>query len=338
MNIFQGSDGYISALYHCPTDETTDLCFYDIAEKLKHNGTYDIGGTYTEDEPEFWFYYTTTLCHGNNYLLNLFALPRKPSNFSISLPKSIKLSSPIKNNDENTIIAFGPRAEFTFRTTQKDENIFITTLRFDSDEISALESSTLLVPFSIELHNKLQLDQNIVRTIKLRHNLSNLVSQSESKDLTLISITGKEYPVHKVLLAAHSPVLRLKLVNVDRTLPMDVSDDAMEVILEFLYTGTLSNLYKQDFMMLLGIAEGLQFAQLFALAQQLLGEQINVENAVNVAVIAKKYNLNKLTMKVFDFIKLNPEVMATELWHTLEDIDLVKQLLKYIHPSSHNID
>lgn len=230
------------------------------------------------------------------------------------------------------MIAYGPQTQLTFRSTRKDEQIFVTTMKFDIDDVISLENCLLLVPVIIQIHSKLQLDQNTVRMIKLRHDLSSLMLQNETKDFTLVSATGNKYPVHKVLVAAHSPILRTKLHSPERTLALDVSDEAMEVMIEFLYTGTVSNIHKYDFVMLLGIAEGLQFDLLFSLTQQLLSEMINVNNAVSIALVAKQYKLQELTLKVFEFIKLNFEVMLSDGWKSLDDIDLVKQLMKYLHP------
>lgn len=330
----QIAQGYVSAIHNCQTADASKLCIYDACNKLNENGDYHIGGTYADTDPEFWFYFTTTYCHGNNRLLNLFVCHRKPGNFSIQVSNSNELTQK-SIPDEDVPYLLLPNTLTTgniFKSTKPNQNYFIKTFCFSRDLSTFNTSSTLIIPIKINVNPKFVLDENIVKSIKLQHDLSALLTKQEKTDFVLESMTHKQFPTHKILLAAHSPVLRNMIKNAKLTsLFIDISDNDMELLLEFIYTGTIKNVMTQDCMKLLEIADRFQLRPLFMLTQHVIGDQINVTNAVEMAVIAKKYNLDELQNKVFDFIIKNPEVMKTDAWMNLKDVELTKYLFQYMH-------
>ncbi|XP_028161554.1 protein maternal effect lethal 26-like [Ostrinia furnacalis] len=176
------------------------------------------------------------------------------------------------------------------------------------------------------------LNNDVIMSIKLHHDLSGLLSKKEKTDYILTSASGKKFPAHKIILVAHSPNLRNLIKDSESdSLFIDIQDHDMDLLLQFLYTGTIKDIIKQNCINLLKIADKFQLENLFLLTQYAIGEQINVENAINIAVIARKYNLSKLQLKVFSFIKDNPKVMQTESWEKLQDVELTKKLLEHIY-------
>lgn len=176
------------------------------------------------------------------------------------------------------------------------------------------------------------LNNDVLMSIKLQHDLSGLLSNEEKTDYVLISASGKKFPAHKTILVVHSPILKQLIKDTENdSLFIDIQDSDMELLLQFLYTGTFKNISKQDCMNLLKIANKFQLDNLFLLAQHAISEQIDVESAVDIAVISRKYKLAELQSKVFCFIKNNPKVMQTESWKELNDVELTKQLIEHIY-------
>lgn len=322
--------GHVSAVYKCKTSEATNLCVYDALSKLNDNGEFDIGGTYTDSpsQPEFWFFYTTSVCHGGNHLLNLFVCHRKTGSFAIDISNSNELTQKVGDDVPHLLIPY-TMANYTFKSTKPNQNFFIKTFCFKRLE-RFNQSCTLFIPIKITVNPKFVLNVNVVKSIKLQHDLSGLLTKQETTDFVLESASHKKFPTHKILLAAHSPVLRNMLKNSDvSSMFIDITDNDMELLLQFIYTGTIKDVMKQDCLKLLEIADKFQLTQLFTLTQHVIGDQINVNNAVEMAVIAKKYKLEDLQKKVFAYIANNPKVLETDAWNDLTDVELTKYLFRY---------
>lgn len=326
----QSPVGHVSAIYRCQTNDATKLCVYDALSKLKEDGDFDIGGTYADTEPEFWFFYTTSVCHGGNHLLNLFVCHRKTGSFSIDVSTSNNLTQRVEPEDDVPHLLLAETMnKYTFKSTKQNKNFFIKTFCFKNLE-RFNQSCTLFIPIKITVNPKFLLNVNVVKCIKLQHDLSGLLTKQETTDFVLESATHKKFPTHKILLAAHSPVLRNMLKNSELTsMFIDISDNDMELLLQFIYTGTIKDVMKQDCLKLLEIADKFQLTQLFTLTQHVIGDQITVNNAVEMAVIAKKYKLEDLQKKVFAYIAKNPKVLETEAWNDLTDVELTKYLFRF---------
>lgn len=322
--------GHVSAIYKCQTSDASKLCVHDALSKLKDDGDFDIGGTYAYTEPEFWFFYTTSMCHGGNHLLNLFVCHRKTGSFAIDVSNSNELTQKVAPEDDVPHLLL-PKSttKYSFRSTKPNKNFFIKTFCFKNLE-RFNQSCTLFIPIKITVNPKLLLNMSVLKSIKLQHDLSELLTKQETTDFVLESASRKKFPTHKILLAAHSPVLRNMLKNSELTsMFIDISDNDMELLLQFIYTGTIKDVMKQDCLKLLEIADRFQLTQLFTLTQHVIGNQITVNNAVEMAVIAKKYKLEDLMKRVFTFIAKNPKVMETDAWNDLTDVELTKYLFRY---------
>lgn len=317
-------------MFKCQTADASKLCVYEAFSKLNESSDYDIGGTYSDIEPEFWFFYTTSACHGDNHLLNLFVCHRKTGSFSIEVSYSNKLSRKVALYDDvPNLILPETLTNYTFKSTKPNQNFFIKTFCFRQlERYNSL--CTLFIPIKITVNPKFVLNSNVVKSIKLQHDLSGLLKKQETTDFVLESATHTKFPTHKILLAAHSPVLRNMIKNTEVTsMFIDISDNDMELLLQFIYTGTIKDVMKQDCLKLLEIADKFQLKQLFTLTQHVIGDQINVNNAVEMAVVAKKYKLEELQKKVFSYIAKNPKVLETDAWNDLTDVELTKYLFRY---------
>lgn len=172
----------------------------------------------------------------------------------------------------------------------------------------------------------------MVKRIKLDHDFGGLLSQQDKTDFILESASRKQYKTHKIILAAHSPVLREMIKNSTSQF-IDSSDNDMELLLQFIYTGTIKDILTQDCMKLLEIADKFKIHNLFLLTQNAIYEQIDEKNAIEIAIISEKYELDDLQQNVFNFIKNKPEVLESEGWKNLNDVNLAKKLFQFIQTS-----
>ncbi|CAH0747708.1 unnamed protein product [Diatraea saccharalis] len=329
-------NGSVSTLHRCQTVDAKKLCIYDLNLKIKHISQYDIGGTYTGDEPDLWFYYSTSVCPGYNYLLNLFVCHRKIGNFSVGVSDSNEIK--VKNQHADisgwTMLP-DSLTWFTYKSTMPNENYHIKTYCFTERDMKYFNDTIVLIPISIIPNSSPSLNSDIIKSIKLQYSLNGILSKQENTDFILESASKNKFSTHRIILAAHSPVLRSLIKDLKTTsLSIDISDSDMNLLLEFLYTGTVNDILKQDCVSLLRIADKFQLTNLFLIAEYATELQINVENAVDVAQLAHRYKLENLWQKVLDFIKKNPKVMQTNGWKNLKDIELTKQLVEHIYAGS----
>ncbi|XP_049886039.1 uncharacterized protein LOC126380569 isoform X2 [Pectinophora gossypiella] len=332
--------GAISAINRITTKRAKRLYLYDVGFKLKHNEIYDVGGTYTDVDtkphlvPDLWFFFSTTTCPGHNYLLNLFVCHRRAGNFSIGIANSGEMVHKKKSNDRPGHSWMPDTLTWhSYRTSKPDENYHIKTYCFSEADLKNLENNTLVIPIRIDMDTMNTLNNDVIKQIKLNHDFSDILAKAEKADFTLISASKRQFPVHRIFLAAHSSVLRdiIKNQTEDKQAFLDISDNDMELLLEFIYTGTIKDILKKDCLTLLQIADRFQLHNLFFLTQFALVNQINVNNAVHIACMAEKYKLDKLQSMVFNFIKNNPKVLETDGWRDLDDVNLAKKLFQFMH-------
>lgn len=252
----------VSNLRYVDSIDAEYLCVFDLIEKIQRKDVhFDIGGTHSDSKPELWFYFSTTIS-ATGYLMNLFVCHRKVGNLEIRVPTKYNLSSPVP------VISEDQMSVFNFHTAQPDDHHYIKSYCFQSNDIRENKHVTKhYLPIRIKTVVDRTIDPEITRLIKLKHSISSLM-RKEKPDLTLISSSGARYEAHKIVLLAHSTVLREKLnePTLQQSLQLDVTDEAMEVLLHFLYTGTVDDISKQDKSKLLELSGKFKLSNLQALA------------------------------------------------------------------------
>ncbi|XP_047986501.1 uncharacterized protein LOC125226551 [Leguminivora glycinivorella] len=322
----------VSSLHKRQTTSAKHLCIYDISTKLQKYSEYEIGGTFTDNEPDLWFYFNTSYCPGNKCLLNLFVCLRKVGSFSIGISKSPEVTHDVTgvtgNSPGRSYLPYDFKWQ-AFKSNQPDEKYFVKTYCLTPKD---LEGKILCIPIAIKTDSASPFNMDLIKQIKLNHDFGELLSKQEKTNFVVESASRKQYHVHKIILAAHSPLLRNKVKNeTDTSLFLDISDNDMELLLQFLYTGTIKDILRQDCINLLDIAGKFELGNLFFLVQYAIAEQINVANCMEIAVISERYKLEKLQTTVFQFIKENPQVYETEGWNNLNDINLTKKMFQYVN-------
>ncbi|KAJ0180913.1 hypothetical protein K1T71_002998 [Dendrolimus kikuchii] len=318
----------VSGTHRCETEAATKLCIFDINKKLISDGRYDIGGTYLNETSDFWFYFTTSSCPKQIYLLSLFFRCKSPRNFSIGISDSVNINMV---DGSNKIMTLSENLKwYSFRSVDSYENHYFKTFCFSKKDTKDLHSLSLFIPICIRSETGLNLSPDILRSIKLQHDLGALISKQEKPDFILTSASGTQFPAHKIILAAHSSVLKSLIKEDSNSLLIDINDTTMDMLLQFLYTGTIKDVSKQG-RQLLEIAKKFKVHALFLLAQQIIGDHIDIDNAIEVAIVAKKFNLEKLLHKATDFIRNHPEIAKTSGWLELNDIELMKYFFEHIN-------
>ncbi|KAL4703789.1 hypothetical protein ACJJTC_002924 [Scirpophaga incertulas] len=328
-------NGSVSSIHKCQSVDAKKLCIYDLKFKWKTDNNFDIGGTYSDNEADLWFYFTTSTWPNHNYLLNLFVCHRRQGTFSIGVSNS----NEVRNKDrshESAGWSIMPRTLTwsTFKSSKPEHHYHITTFCFTEKNINDLKNNILFIPISITMNSSPILNNSIIKAIKLKHNLSELLSKNEPYDFALESKSKKKFPVHKLVVAAHCPILRNLIKKSEASissLVLDVSDEDIQLLIEFIYTGTIKNVFNLECMNLLHIASKFQLNNLFLLVQHAIAEQIYIENAVEIALLAQKFKLEKLMATALSFIKNNPKVLTTDGWKNLKDVTLAKQLIQHIY-------
>ncbi|XP_068628876.1 protein roadkill-like [Battus philenor] len=320
----------VSPLNKCETAKAKSLSVFDIGNKLKTEGHYSIGGTYFEGESDLWFYYSTSVCPGHQYLLDLFVCHRRPGIISVGVSNSSDLTH--RENVNGITCSLLPKSLTwkLLKANEANENSFIKTFCFSIDDVVKMKNNTLCIALSIDMKPKELVLDDIINRVKLQHNFSDI--NNDKKDYELVSSSGKIYKIHKIILATHSNVFRSMLKEEKRkkdSMVINMSDNDLELLIEYLYTGTIKNLVKQNCQQLLDIADMFQLKKLFLLIECAINNQLSVENAVDFALLSERYKLSNVQTNIFKFIKEHPQVFKSEAWMGLNNVSLTKKLLEF---------
>ena len=158
----------------------------------------------------------------------------------------------------------------------------------------------------------------------IRNELHILYKEATFTDVT-IKCGGREFKAHKVILVSQSPVFR-KMFEVDMKEKQnsiieisDISPIVMSDLLDYVNTGNaphLSSLAKE----LLHVAIKYQLSRLLFMCEKELRKQLEVENVVEVCILATLYNTVELKAACFRFIQCHSsEVVGTTGWQHLKD-------------------
>ncbi|VVC92422.1 unnamed protein product [Leptidea sinapis] len=324
-------EGSITNIQECQSNSANKLCllkfYYMLNNAIKKN-KHDIGGTYTDSKADVWFYVTTTDCLAHNVLLNIFACVREVGFVTIGISDSNKWYT--DNNDKKlNYYVFLPDSLCwqTFKATKRDESFHIRTYVFDRDCLQSFENKTLCIPIKIDI-STFKLDQNIVDSVKNKHNIDAVIKK-EKPDYTLVSADHKKFLTHKIILCMNSPVIRDTIKSTHKEeMFIDIDNETMDILMEYLYTGTIKDIENCDCTNLLQIAHTFQIKGMSALIELYIKQNITIKNAFDIAMTAHKYQLLDVQKHVCEFIQQNQQIFETDTWNNLNDVGLIKQILK----------
>lgn len=207
-------------------------------------------------------------CPGGNFLLSLCVCHRHAGVFSIGINKASALTFKEKSGCPQEVYLPEELSWQTYRSGLANENHYITTFNINKRDVKNLENKILCIPIKIDISCKLIFNNNVIKQIKLKHDFGDLISKQENTDFILESVTKRQFPVHQIIIAVHSPVLGELIKNSSsKSAFVDIHDHQMELLLQFIYTGTIKDVHKIDCLGLRELADRFQLKHLSQFAQ-----------------------------------------------------------------------
>ncbi|KAK0071888.1 hypothetical protein PV326_000700, partial [Microctonus aethiopoides] len=148
----------------------------------------------------------------------------------------------------------------------------------------------------------------------------NFLTTSDLSDMTIV-IDEKEIKVHKIILAAYSPIF-LALFKADmstesvneKIIVTDIESDIMEKVIEFMYTGVIDPVL--DFNVLLSILEvanKYEIIVLKELCEKKLSENMTINNVLKILERASLYGVPQLIETLISFmVERKSQIVALE--------------------------
>ena len=174
-------------------------------------------------------------------------------------------------------------------------------------------------------------------------------SKSKFSDVTLVasqkyntkgdsSSAPFEFPAHKVILAARSPVFAsmfehsMQESTNNKVVIDDVCPDALKEMLMYIYTGEVSDVGNVAYDLLYA-ADKYQLDDLKSFCEQQLSKSLKVENAARMVQFAHMHNTPILKRRTLRFIASHgAEVRATTEWEEVKQhADILDELLQVIY-------
>ncbi|XP_002121668.4 BTB/POZ domain-containing protein 9-like [Ciona intestinalis] len=151
----------------------------------------------------------------------------------------------------------------------------------------------------------------------LSQNIGALVMNPDFKDVTFV-VNEKEFPAHRVILAARSSYFRGLLYGgmresiPDSVIPIyDAGASAFEVLLRYIYTGKLklSDIKESHVIEVLALANKFGFEELEKSISFHLRTSLSLSNACLIFDVALLYSLTELYTATAEFIDRNAQVL-----------------------------
>ncbi|XP_065203941.1 speckle-type POZ protein B-like [Planococcus citri] len=156
----------------------------------------------------------------------------------------------------------------------------------------------------------------------LSENFAALIKNHTLTDVVL-SVNGKDFPAHKTVLVARSPVFcamfkhHTKENELNRIDIEDINETVVEGMLNYIYTGKCDDLDELA-EGLLAAADKYDLGRLKIMCAKKLIEGLSVENAANVLVLADMHHQEDLKRGAIKFIVANfTQVFITAAWQNM---------------------
>ena len=178
----------------------------------------------------------------------------------------------------------------------------------------------------------------------LATDLSRLFSQDSKGDVTFV-LKNKEFPAHKFLLSARSPVFAamfqhdMKEAAQNRVDIVDIDPDIFHALLRFMYTDQVDLTTVEKFTSLLSAADRYHLDLLKWKCEQFLVQALTLENCAELLMLADAHNAINLKEAAVKCIGKSPaKVMKTEEWKKMKNasLELVCETLETLLFSDHD--
>ncbi|XP_065205342.1 speckle-type POZ protein-like [Planococcus citri] len=220
-----------------------------------------------------------------------------------------------------------------WKTFYEKDEYFNNTLLIDD----ALTFKVVLTYSTRDAVNNLQhecINTSLYRNVpecNLSHHFGSLLENPNLADVVL-STNGNDYPAHKIILAACSPVFAAmfkhdaKENEENRVYIDDIDEKVVSEMLQFIYTGKCEKLAELA-TGLLAAADKYDLNRLKMICANELYEKLSVENAASILTLADMHSVKELKDEVIKFIvSKRTEVLNTDGWKSIQNIELVKEV------------
>ncbi|KAL4703779.1 hypothetical protein ACJJTC_002914 [Scirpophaga incertulas] len=317
----------------CQTRAAKWLCIDNIYEKAQRPNFYDIGGTYVNNVPDYWFLFKTEQISGIS-LIHLFVCNRQEGAFNIAVSHSIE--DMYLNKKSNSVYFTLSLKEYKFKKTREMSQNYIITYSFSCVDLDFVRDKTVYIAVSFE-DTKLA-HQNLINQVKLQHDFRDLLKDPLGSDFTIESADGGKFQVHKSILSVQSEVFKAMLKSDTAESQnsyvklVDVTKEDLYCILESIYTGTVTDLNNCNCINLLMLADRYDLRGLKELVQYVLSQQLSFDNALELLTVADMYNSGVLKVAALKFIKKNKSVIHSSTFKEINNVELVRELCEYLVP------
>ena len=192
-----------------------------------------------------------------------------------------------------------------------------------------ISAKVIIIDMGCPLKDCLRKDYGALLTVGSKDKFSdvtfNLVASQTCNTKQDSHSTPVEFPAHKVILAARSPVFarmfehNMQESSNNRVEIDDIHHDVFKVMLVYIYTGRVPNTVGDLAYDLLYAADKYQLDHLKALCEQQLSKNLTVENAARTVQLAHMHNAPVLKGNTLQFISNHgAEVIATKEWEEVK--------------------
>lgn len=313
----------------CQTRDAKLLCIEKLYEKCYRPNMYDIGGTYIEDVPHYWFYYKTEMV-GKLFLLHLFVTSRHEGTVNVSVSCNSEI---VFKRKQRLACLTTTLKTCTFEKAPEMSQNYLSTYCFSEIDIDILKGMKLYIPISFE-----DIPKDESSEADIEHDFRALLEDPVGADFVIESADGEKFKVHKIFLSAHSEVFKAMLKentaeSQNSYMKMvDVNKDDLKCIIEYLYTGSVQDVENSNFFNLLMLSDRYNLKGLRELSECALISQITLDNVIETLAVADLYNSENLKLAALKFIKRNNIAIHNSMFQELNNAELVREICQFLVP------
>lgn len=279
---------------------------------------------------------------GSKFQLKMLFVGRKNDLIEIYFitPTSVFLKSVLticlKRFEERSIIIK------EYQTIQGNKWQYLATLykrdiaSFEGRDTFLLSDGSLRLKFQFMVSNDVRVDRHNIPAAQLSDDFGNLLTDGNYSDVTMKSVEGEEFRVHKPVLAIRSEVLKAHFEHnttesITNLIETPLESEVLREVLTFVYTDKAPQVDEIP-EKLLAAADYYQLSRLKSLCEEALHKRLTVENALDTLQLAELHSANSLRLSTLEFIKDGQAklITKTEGWAKVQSVELIKRIYEFM--------
>ncbi|XP_013171675.1 PREDICTED: speckle-type POZ protein-like [Papilio xuthus] len=207
---------------------------------------------------------------------------------------------------------------------------------YDGRDIFLLSDGSLRLKFQFLVSNDIKIDRSNVFEAQLSNDIENLLHNGMFSDVTMKSVEGDEYKVHKAVLSSRSAVLKAHFEHnttecFTNSIESPLEAEVLREVLTFIYSDKAPKVDEIP-EKLLAAADYYQLSRLKGLCEEALHKKLTVDNAIETLQLADLHSAKTLKQLTLEFIKDGQAklITKTEGWAKVKSVELIKCIYEYI--------